>query len=167
MKQFQKYVPRHKIAKTLKIPPSTVHNINNRSGRVSVLTEQGWRSKLDVCDLSLKNMHDSLFNITAWAQEHFQKSLSVNTVGRATHKCKLKLYYAKKKPYMNMIQKCNHFLSPNTNLRWSEAKWKTVLWSDDQNLKFFLKNMNMVSCRLKRRETIQLVIGGRFKSLYL
>ncbi|KAF3704962.1 hypothetical protein EXN66_Car020653 [Channa argus] len=32
---------------------------------------------------------------------------------------------------------------------------------------FFLETMDAVSCGLKRRGTIQLVISGQFKSLYL
>ncbi|KAF3708097.1 hypothetical protein EXN66_Car001270 [Channa argus] len=57
----------------------------------------------------IKNRHDSLLDITAWAQEHFLKSLSVNTGRCVIHKCKLKLYHAKKKPYVNTFQKCTVF----------------------------------------------------------
>ena len=49
----------------------------------------------------------------------------------SVHKWKLKLYHVKKKPYVNMIQKHRHLLWAKANLRWSEAKWKTVLWSDE------------------------------------
>uniref|UniRef100_A0A8C1J3L4 Tc1-like transposase DDE domain-containing protein n=1 Tax=Cyprinus carpio TaxID=7962 RepID=A0A8C1J3L4_CYPCA len=37
---------------------------------------------------------------------------------------------SKKKPYLNMIQKHRHFLWANAHLKWTVAKWKTVLWSD-------------------------------------
>ena len=90
---------------------------------------------LDACDLRalrrhcIKNRHDSVTEITAWAQDHFRKSSSVNTVPRAIHKCKLKLYHAKKKPYVNTIQKRCRPLWAKAHLKWTEAKWKTVLWS--------------------------------------
>ena len=44
----EKSVPQHKITKTLKIPPSTVHIIKRfrESGGVSVRKGQGWRSKM-------------------------------------------------------------------------------------------------------------------------
>ncbi len=34
--------------------------------------------------------HDSVINITKWAQEYFQKPLSVNTIRRTIYKCQLK-----------------------------------------------------------------------------
>uniref|UniRef100_A0A9J8C7U4 Tc1-like transposase DDE domain-containing protein n=1 Tax=Cyprinus carpio carpio TaxID=630221 RepID=A0A9J8C7U4_CYPCA len=68
--------------------------------------------------------------ITIWAQEYFQKTLSVNTIHRAIRRCRLKLHKSKKKPYLNMIQKCRHFLWAKAHLKWTVAKWKTVLWSD-------------------------------------
>ncbi len=48
---------------------------------------------------------DSVIDITKWAQEYFQKPLSVNTIRRAICRCQLKLYHAKRKPYVNMVQK--------------------------------------------------------------
>ena len=62
-----KNVPQCKTAKSLKIPPSTIHNIIKRfieSGGVSVQRGQGQRSKLNLCDLQalrqhcIKNRHD-------------------------------------------------------------------------------------------------------------
>ncbi len=50
--------------------------------------------------------------ITTWAQEYLQKTLSVNTIHRAIRRCRLKLYRSKKKPYLNMIQK--HRRRPKT-----------------------------------------------------
>ncbi|KAK3569638.1 hypothetical protein QTP86_002661 [Hemibagrus guttatus] len=54
----------------------------------------------------------------------------VNTIHRAIRRCRLKLYRSKKKPYLNMIQKRRHFLWAKAHLKWTVAKWKTVLWSD-------------------------------------
>ena len=63
----------------------------------------------------IENRHDYLLDIAAWAQSH--KSLSVSTVHHADHKCKLKMYHAKKRPYMNIIQ--NH-----SRLLWAKAHLK-------------------------------------------
>ena len=98
------------------------------------------RSKLDAHDLQalgqhcIKDRHDSLLDITAWSQEHFQKSLSMNTVHRETHKSKLKLYHAKKKSHVNTSQKRRQPLWVKAHLKWSEAKWKTILLSDESKL---------------------------------
>lgn len=54
----------------------------------------------------------------------FQKSLSSDI-----HKCKLKLQRTEKKPYVNTIQKKYCLLWIKGHLKWSEAKWKTVLWN--------------------------------------
>ena len=95
---------------------------------------QGQKPILDARDLRalrrhcIKNRHDSVTEITAWAHDHFRKSLSVNIVRHAIHKCKLKLYHAKEKPYVNMIQKRRCLLWAKAHLKWTEAKWKTVLW---------------------------------------
>ncbi|XP_061774517.1 zinc finger protein 354C-like isoform X2 [Nerophis ophidion] len=58
----------------------------------------------------IKNRHQSLKDITTWAQEHFKKPLSLNTICGYFYKCKLKLYYAKRKPFINNIQKCRQLL---------------------------------------------------------
>jgi len=51
----------------------------------------------------IKNWHVSVMEITAGAQEHFQKSLSLNSVHHAIQTWRLKHYCAKKKPYVDMI----------------------------------------------------------------
>ncbi len=75
--------------------------------------------------------HATVMEITTWAQEYFQKTLSVNTIHRAIRRFRLKLYRSKKKPYLNMIQKRRRFLWAKAHLKWTVAKWKTVLWSDE------------------------------------
>jgi len=40
---------------------------------------------------------------------------------------KIKLYLAKNKPYVDVIQKCCCFLKAKAYLKWTEAKSKTVL----------------------------------------
>ncbi len=71
---------------------------------------QGWRPLLDAHGLRafrrhcITHRHDSVIDITKWAQEYFQKPLSVNTIRRAICRCQLKLYHAKRKPYVNMVR---------------------------------------------------------------
>ena len=169
--KFQNNIPQCKIAKTLKISSSTVHNIIKRfgeSGEIFVRKGQGRKPILDARDLRalrrqcIKNRHDSVSEITAWAQDHFQKSLSVNTVRRAFHKCKLKLYHAKK-PYLNTIQKRCRLLWTKAHLKWTEAKCGQT----NHNLKLFLETMDAASSGLKMRGIIRLVISAQYKSLHL
>ncbi len=119
---------------------STVHNIIQRfreSGTISVRKGQGRKTILDARDLRALRRHcityrnATVMEITTWAQEYFQKTLSVNTIHRAIRRCQLKLYRSKKKPYLNMIQKRRRFLWAKAHLKWTVAKWKTVLWSDE------------------------------------
>lgn len=73
------------------------------------------------------------------------------TVCRCMHKSKMKLYHAKRTQYINWIQKHCCPLWSQAHLRWTEAKWKTGLTS--QNVKFFLEIMIGVSFGLKRTES--------------
>ncbi len=80
--------------------------------------------------------HDSVIDITKWAQEYFQKPLSVNTTRRSICRCQLKLYQAKRKPYVNMVQKRHRVLWAKAHLKWTVSKWKSVPWSDES--KFYI-----------------------------
>ncbi len=112
---FKNYIPQRQIAKALQISSSTLHNIIKRlreTGEISVRKGQGRRPLLDAHGLRalrrhcITHRHDSVIDITKWAQEYFQKPLSVNTIRRAICSCQLKLCHAKRKPYVNMVQKC-------------------------------------------------------------
>ncbi|KAK3566153.1 hypothetical protein QTP86_028454 [Hemibagrus guttatus] len=93
VEQYQKEVSQRKIAKSLKLSSSTVHNIIQRfreSGTISVRKVQGWKTILDAHDLRALRRHcityrNAVMEITTWAQEYFQKTLSVNTIHRAIH----------------------------------------------------------------------------------
>ncbi len=102
---FKTIVPQRQIAKALQISSSTVHNIIKRfreTGEISVRKGQGRRPLLDARGLRalrrhcITHQHDSVIDITKWAQEYFQNPLSVNTIRRAIYRCQLKLYHAKK-----------------------------------------------------------------------
>ncbi len=134
---------------------------------------QGRKTILDARDLRALRRHcityrnATVMEITTWAQEYFQKTLSVNTIHRAIRRCRLKLYRSKKKPYLNMIQKRRHFLWAKPHLKWTVAKWKTVLWSDESKFEVLFENWDAMSSGLKRTRTTQVVISAQFRSLHL
>ncbi len=121
-----------------------MHNIIKRfreTGEISVRKGQSRRPWLDACGLwtlrrhCITHRHDSVIDITKWAQEYFQKPLSVNTICRAICRCQLKLYHAKRKPYVNMVQNCRR-----VHLKLTYSKWKSVLWSDESKFDILVGN---------------------------
>ncbi len=135
---FKNNVPQCQIAKALQISSSTVHNIIKRfreTGEISVHMKQGQRPLLDAHDLwdlrphCITHLHDSVIGISKWAQEYFQKPLLVNTICRAICRCQLNIYHAKRKPYVNMVQKCHRVLWAKAYLQFTVSKRKSVLWS--------------------------------------
>ncbi len=172
MEYFKNNVPQRQIAKALQISSSTVHNVIKsfrETGEISVPKGQGRRPLLDARGLRalrrycITHRHDSVIDITKWAQEYFQKPLSVNTICRAICRCQLKLYHAKRKPYVNMVQKRRRVLWAKAHLKWTVSKWK----SESPNLTFLLEITDAMSSGLKRRETFQRVISVQIKSQHL
>ncbi len=140
IEMFKNNVPQRKIGRDLDISPSTVHNIIKRfkeSGGISVRKGQGCKPKLNNRDLRslrrhcIKNHHSSISDITTWAQDYFGKPLSSTTIRSYIHKCQLKLYCAKRKPYVNSVQKRRRLLWARRHLGWTITQWKRVLWSDE------------------------------------
>ncbi len=130
---FKNNVPQRQIAKALQISSSTVHNIIKRfreTGENCVRKGQGRRHLLDPHGLRaliqnvITHQLDSVIDITKWAQECFQKPLSVNTIRRAICRCQLNV---------NMVQKHRRVLWAKAHLKWTVSKWKSVLWSDMSN----------------------------------
>ncbi len=120
---------------------------------------QGRKTILDARDLRALRRHcityrnATVMEITTWAQEYFQKTLSVNTIHLAVANpircCRLKLYRSKKKPYLNMIQKRRRFLWAKAHLKWTVAKWKTVLWSDESKFEVLFGKLGRHVIRTK------------------
>ncbi len=146
---FKNNVPQRQIAKALQISSSTVHNIIKRfreTGEISVHKGQGRRPLLDARGLQalrrhcITHLHDSVIDITKWAQEYFQKPLSVKTIRRAICRCQLKLYHAKRKLYVNMVQKRRCVLWAKAHLEWTVSKWKSVLWSEESKFGILVGN---------------------------
>ncbi len=126
---------------------------------MSVRKGQGRRPLLDARGLRalrhcITHRHDYVTDITKWAQEYFQKPLSVNTIRRAICRCQLKLYHAKRKPYVNMVQKRHRVLWAKAYLNFFfkliVSKWKSVLWSDES--KFDILVGNHGCCVLRAKE---------------
>uniref|UniRef100_A0A9J8CSW9 Transposase n=1 Tax=Cyprinus carpio carpio TaxID=630221 RepID=A0A9J8CSW9_CYPCA len=141
VEQKQKGVSQRKIAKSLKLSSSTVHNIIQRfreSGTISVCKSQGRKTTLDARDHH--NMGPGILP---------ENIVSVNTIHRAIHRCRLKLYRSKKKPYLNMIQKRRRFLWAKAHLKWTVAKWKTVLWSDESKFEVLFGKLGRHGFRTK------------------
>ncbi len=133
-------------------------------GRRALLGARGLRALRRHC---ITYWHDSVIDITKWAQEYFQKPLSVNTICRAICRCQIKLYCAKRKPYVNIVQKRCRVLWAKAHLKWTVSKCKRVLWSDEFKFDILVEIKNAVSSGLKRRETFQRVISVLFKSQHL
>ncbi len=136
---FKNNVLQRQIAKALQISSSTVHNIIKRfreTGEISVRKGKSWRLLLDAHGCRalrwhcITHRHDSVIDITKWAQEYFQKPPTVNTIHHAICRCQLKLYHAKRKPFVNIVQKRHCVLWAKAHLKWTVSKWKSVLWSD-------------------------------------
>ncbi len=146
IEMFKNNVPQRKIGRDLYISPSTVHNIIKRfkeSGGISVRKGKGRKPKLNNRDLRslrrhcIKNRHSSISDITTWAQDYFGKPLSSTTIRSYIHKCQLKLYCAKRKPYVNSVQKRRRLLWARRHLGWTITQWKRVLWSDESVFQVF------------------------------
>ena len=80
-------------------------------------------------------------NIATWAREYLGKQLSLNTVHRCIQKCKLKPDYARRKPYINWVQKHCQVLWAPAPLRWTERQRTRVQWSAESTFQLpFRKN---------------------------
>ncbi len=163
---FKNNVPQRKIGRDLDISPSTVHNIIKRfkeSGGISVRKGQGRKPKLNNRDLRslrrhcIKNRHSSISDITTWAQDYFGKPLSSTTIRSYIHKCQLNLYCAKRKPYVNSVQKRRRLLWARRHLGWTITQWKRVLWSDESVFQVFLGGMDAVCSGPKRKGSSRLL----------
>ncbi len=62
---------------------------------------------------------------------------------------KVKLYHAKRKPYVNMVQKRHRVLWAKAHLKWTVSKWKSVLWSDESKFDILVGNHGCSVLRAK------------------
>ncbi len=120
-------------------------------GRRPLLDARGLRTLRQHC---ITHLHDSVIDITKWAQEYFQKPLSVNKIRRAICRCQVKLYHAKKKPYVNMVQKHRRVPWAKAHLKLTVSKWKSVLWSDESKFDILVGNHGHCVLRAKEEEDL-------------
>ncbi len=149
---FKNNIPQHKIAKALQISSSTVHNIIKNiqinwrylcayGTRPTIFVGCPWSSGPQTTLHRITHRPDSVIDITKWAQEYLQKPLSVNRIRHAICRCQLKLYHAKRKPYVNMVQK-----RPRVP---TVSKWKSVLLSDKSKFAILVGNHGRLVLRAK------------------
>lgn len=127
---------------------------------------QGRKPKLNNRDLwtlrrhCIKNRHSSISDITTWAQDYFGKPLSSTTICSYIHKCQLKLYCVKRKPYVNSVQKHRRLLWAWRHLGWTITQWKRVLWSDESVfLVFFWEKWTLCAPDQRRKGSSRLLPG--------
>ncbi len=173
IEMFKNNVPQRKIGRDLDISPSTVHNIIKRfkeSGGISVRKGQGRKPKLNNRDLRslrrhcIKNHHSSISDITTWAQDYFGKPLSSTTIRSYIHKCQLKLYCAKRKPYVNSVQKRRRLLWARRHLDGPSHSGNVYCGQMNQYFRYFLGGMDTVCSGPKKKRIIQTVTSNKSKS---
>jgi len=108
---------------------------------------QGWKSVLDPHDLQalrqhcIKTRHHSVREISVWAHEHFQKSLTVNTVHLLSS-----LSQSSFKMYSGKVE--------NGSVAKQIETWNLSL-----------EILDKASLRLNRSGNIQFVVSAQFKSI--
>src|SRR4029434_6811713 len=161
IEMFENNVSQRKIGRDLDILPSTVHKIIKRfkeSGGISVRKGHGRKPKLNNRNLRslrrhcIKNRHSFISDITTWAQDYFCKPLSSTTIRSYIHKCQLKLYSAKIKPYVNRVQNCQ-ILWARRHLGWTITQWKRVLWSEYSVFQVFFGRNGRCVLQTDRKST--------------
>lgn len=107
----------------------------------------------------MKIRYDSVMEVTALAQENFQKSLVVCC---ASHKYRWKLHHVKKRPYLHTIEKCWHLLWIKTLLNglWQSGKLFShkILWTIDRKKRGCCSVVNRYWHRISKWVNIFLTI---------
>ncbi len=116
-------------------------------GRRPLLDARGLRALRQHC---ITHRHDSVIYIIKWAQEYFQKPLSVNTIRSAICRCQIKLYHAKR----DMVQKHSCVLWAKARLKWTVSKCKIALWSDESKFDILVGNHGRRVLRAKQERDL-------------
>ncbi len=152
-----------------------MHNIIKRfreTWEISVRKGQGQRHLLDARGLRalrwhcITHWHDSVIDITKWAQEYFQKPLSVNNPP-----CHLqmptKALSCKKEAICEHGPEAPSCPVGQGSFKMDCFKVEVFYGQTSPNLTFLLEITDAVSSGLKRSETFQRVISVQFKSQHL
>ncbi len=143
-----------------------MHNIIKRfkeSGGISVRKGQGRKPKLNNPQSPIPQaaLHqESSFIYKRYhhmAQDYLGKPLSSTTIRSYIHKCQLKLYCAKRKPYVNSVQKRRRLL-------WARGIWDGPSHSGNvycgqmnQYFRYFLGGMDAVCSGPRRKGSSRLL----------
>ncbi len=170
---FKNNVPQCQIAKALQISSSTEHNIiseklekslcvrDNAEDLVGCSWSSGPQTTLHHSSAWFCHWH------TKWAQEILPEPLSVKHNPPCHLQMPTKALSCKRKPYVNMVQKCHRVLWAKAHLKWTVSKWKSVLWSDESKFDILVGNHGFHVIRAKEEEDLQRVISVQFKSHHL
>ncbi len=100
-------------------------------GRRPLLDARGLRALRRHC---ITHRHDSVIDITKWAQEYFQKPLLVNTIRRAICRCQIKSYHARIAIYEHGSE------VPSCPVGQGSFKKENSLWSDESKFDILVGN---------------------------
>ncbi len=78
----------------------------------------------------ITHRHDSVIDITKWAQEYFQKPLSVNIICRAIYRFQ----------YGSILEKRRLVLWAKANLKWTVSMCESVLLSEESKFDILVGN---------------------------
>lgn len=69
-------------------------------------------------------------------------------------------------PFMNYVSMLNVLETSSAPLRWTDAKCKSYLWSDESTLQVMIGNLGPSRPKCKQR-VIRIVIRAKFESQHL
>src|SRR4029434_9037021 len=128
-------------------------------GGISVRKGQGCKPKQNNRDLRslrrhcIKNRHSPLSDITTWAQDYFGKPMSSTTIRSYIHKWQLKLYCAKRKPYVNLVD----FSGLRGIWDGPSNSGNVCCGQTNHHFRSFLEEMDAVCAGPKKKRTFQTV----------
>ncbi len=131
------------------------------TGEISVRKVQGRRTFLDACGLRALKRHCIIThqNDSSLTLLNGPRNTSRTIVGKHNlpcyRRCQLKLCHAKRKPYVNMVQKRRCVLWTKARLNGLFQSGKVFYGQTSKNVTFLLEITDAVSSGLKRRETFQ------------
>jgi len=128
--------------------------------------------QLDTSDLwtvkqhSINNCHSTRADITMWARNYFIKPLSRIPIQSYIHKCKIKMYWAKKKPHITLSR--GGIDVSGLRLIWHEPSHSgTLFWSDQSVFQIFFVlfgRTDVLYSGLKTERLIKTFISNKPKS---
>ena len=154
IEMFKNNVSQRKIGRDVDISHSG--GIPRRKGRKPKLNNRDLQSLRRHC---IKNCHSSLSYITTWPQDYFGNILWSTTIRSYIHKT---LYCAKRKPYVNRVQKRRWLLWARRHL--GSHSRNVYCGQKNKYFRSFLEEMDAGCSGPKKKRTIQTVTSNKSKS---